>query len=98
DRAERASLRQQTPTCSPAALVVRASTPPQSEMAQQYPDNRLDRKSRRTPKWAFFRGLLGLSCLIVLLTIRLAQHLAVEWPWHIPLLLFFQPWFAQWSF
>ncbi len=41
---------------------------------------------------------LALSCVIVLLTVRLARHLDVEWPWVTPLLLLFQPWFAQWSF
>jgi len=27
-------------------------------MAQHYPDNHFDRKSRRPPKWAFFKALL----------------------------------------
>jgi hypothetical protein len=41
---------------------------------------------------------LALSCVIVFLTVRLARCFHVEWPWVTPLLLLFQPWFAQWSF
>jgi hypothetical protein len=41
---------------------------------------------------------LALSGLTVLLTVRLGRRLGVQLPWAIPLLLFFQPWFAQTSF
>jgi hypothetical protein len=41
---------------------------------------------------------VALACIVVLLSVRLARHFSVAWPWLVPALLFFQPWFAQWSF
>ena len=41
---------------------------------------------------------LGLSCLTVLLAMRLARQLGVRFHWSVPLFCWFQPWFANLSF
>src|ERR1700674_5753095 len=58
DPAEHGSPGPQTPACSPVAHAVHASGLPPGNVVQRYPAHLLDRKTRSTPEWAYFNGLL----------------------------------------